>query len=168
MLPLLANASAATRTSAIHSLGTIWVDADFPLMFRIYTKDSERGVRREAAWVLRRRASSANWRTLFVGFYVDELARHRMWACELAGSFSGPEILPALSALSLDIDGHVRKAASRGANDFSTSITFYLLTFTSLYPMGYNKCLKCSRPMSSTAGFQISRMRKPEPELLHA
>ena len=108
---LLANASTATRQSALRALNPIWVDADFPPVFRVYTTDSEIDVRRDAAWVLQRRVTSAHWRTLFDAFYADDLPRHRQWACELAESFSGPDILPALSQLSRDRDGHVRKAA---------------------------------------------------------
>jgi HEAT repeat protein len=110
---LLTNASKATRQTAIRALGTIWVDADFPLIFRIYSDAPEIEVRREAAWVLRRRVTSAHWRTLFDAFYADALPRHRQWACELAENFSGQDVLPVLSQLSLDVDGHVRKAASQ-------------------------------------------------------
>jgi hypothetical protein len=119
VVALLANASKATRQIAIRTLGTIWVDADFPLIFRIYTNALEIDVRREAAWVLRRRVTSTHWRTLFDAFYVDKLPRHRQWACELAENFSGPDILPALSQLSLDVDGHVRKAASKAIRTLS-------------------------------------------------
>ena len=35
VVALLANASKATRQTAISTLGTIWADADFPLIFRI-------------------------------------------------------------------------------------------------------------------------------------
>jgi hypothetical protein len=113
VVALLANASKATRQTAIRTLGAIWVDADFPLIFRIYTSAFEIDVRREAAWVLRRRVTSTHWRTLFDAFSVDEFPRHRQWACELAENFSGPDVLRVLSQLSLDDDGHVRKAASR-------------------------------------------------------
>jgi hypothetical protein len=41
-------------------------------------------------------------------------------ACELAAFFSGPEILPSLSTLSEDIDGHVRKAASKAFQTVSS------------------------------------------------
>jgi HEAT repeat protein len=117
---LLANPSAATRRSAIRALGTSWVDTDFSSIFRIYINDSEIDVRSEAASVLRLRVSPANWRTLFDAFYRDELARHRQWACDLAETFSGTEILPLLLQLSLDLDGHVRKAASRAALTLSS------------------------------------------------
>jgi HEAT repeat protein len=119
VLLLLASASSATRQGAIRTLGSIWVDTDFPLVFSIYTKDSDIDVRRGAAWVLRRQATSATWRTLFDAFCVDELARHRQWACELAERFSGPEILPLLSSLLRDRDGHVRNAAARATSILS-------------------------------------------------
>ena len=113
VLPLLTNASVATRQSAIRTLGAIWVDSDFPLLFGIYNGDTRIAVRREAAWVLRRTVSAATWRILFDAFRIDELARHRRWACELAERFASAEILPALSSLLSDVDGHVRSAAGR-------------------------------------------------------
>jgi HEAT repeat protein len=120
LLALLANANGATRRSAIRALGTIWVDADFPRVFRIYAKDFAADVRREAAWVLRQRVTATDWRTLFDAFSADGLVRHRVWACELAESFSGPEIFPLLSPLSSDPDGHVRKAAARATETISS------------------------------------------------
>jgi hypothetical protein len=119
VLPLMANASAATRIGAIRTLCTIWIDADFTLIFAIYATDIKIDVRREAASVLRHRATSENWRTLFEAFYQDQLARHRQWACELAATFSGDEFLPLLLQLSLDCDGHVRKAATRAVYTLS-------------------------------------------------
>jgi HEAT repeat protein len=113
MLSLLARASGSTRQTALRALCAIWCDADFPVVFHAYERDAEIRVRREAAWVLRRRAATENWRMLFDAFSVDELARHRQWACELAENFSGVEIPPLLSQLSFDSSGHVRKAASR-------------------------------------------------------
>jgi len=64
-----------------------------------------------------RRAPRARRQATPVG---DELARHRQWACDLAETFSGTEILPLLLQLSLDLDGHVRKAASRAALTLSS------------------------------------------------
>ena len=91
----------------------IWIDTDFPAIFRIYTAAPETAIRREAAWVLRQRADSTNWRLPFDAFHVDELARHRQWACELAETFAGTDIVPMLQGLCSDVDGHVRKAAAR-------------------------------------------------------
>jgi HEAT repeat protein len=120
VVTLLSGPSKATRQTAIRSLGSIWVEADFPVIFRIFTNASEIDVRKEAAWVLRQRITSTHWRTLFDAFYADELPRHRQWACELAEKLSGPDILPVLSRLSLDIDGHVRKAASEAIHTISS------------------------------------------------
>jgi HEAT repeat protein len=123
VLPLLANDSGATRRSALRALGSIWAETDFPTVFKIFTGDSEIDVRRDAGWVLRRQATSATWQTIFDAFCTDELARHRQWACELAESFSGPELLPALSPLLSDPDGHVRKAAARAVHAVSRQNT---------------------------------------------
>ncbi len=119
ILPLLANASGETRQHAIRALGAIWGEQDFQLIFGIYTGDRAVDVRREAAWMLRRKATAANWRMLFDAFRIDEPARHRQWACKLAESFSGPEILPVLSPLLSDVDGHVRTAAARSTDVIS-------------------------------------------------
>jgi HEAT repeat protein len=115
LLPLLADPAASTRESALRALAMIWTDADFQLVFEIYRKDTEIGVRKEAAWTLRQHPHADNWRVLFDAFCEDELARHRSWACELAGTLGGPEILPALSSLADDRDGHVRKAAAHAS-----------------------------------------------------
>jgi HEAT repeat protein len=120
VVALLAYPAKATRQTAIRTLGTIWVEADFTMMFRIYNKASEIEVRREAAWVLRQQVTSTTWRTLFDAFQVDELARHRQWACELAEKFSGSDILPMLSHLSSDTDGHVRRAALQAVQTLSS------------------------------------------------
>jgi HEAT repeat protein len=110
---LLTNAPTATRQAAVRAVGAIWLDTDFPLIFSIYADASETELRRDAAWVLRQRVPAAHRKMLFEAFSADELPRHRQWACELAENLSGSEILPILSRLSLDEDGHVRKAASR-------------------------------------------------------
>jgi hypothetical protein len=49
----------------------------------------------------------------------DGLVRYRQWACEIAERFSGAEVLPVLSTLSLDSDGHVRKAALHASRTVS-------------------------------------------------
>jgi hypothetical protein len=120
VLSILASRSGSTRETALHAVTAVWQDADFSVVFRAYQGDAEIRVRREAASVLRAHVVSENWRTLFNAFYVDELARHRQWACEIAEAFSGAEIVPLLSKLTLDSDGHVRKAASRGIEIISS------------------------------------------------
>lgn len=110
---LLTSRSGSTRGGAIRALGAIWLDADAPVLLHVYKNDHEPDVRREAAWVLRRRVGSEDWRVVFDAFHVDELARHRQWACELAAAHSGRDALPVLDRLSSDRDGHVRAAAAR-------------------------------------------------------
>ena len=63
--------------------------------------------------MLRKRALRSNWRLLFDIWYREHPPRHRVWACELAETFGGSEILPFLAKLSEDRDGHVREAAGR-------------------------------------------------------
>ncbi|WP_247359433.1 HEAT repeat domain-containing protein [Bradyrhizobium sp. 134] len=46
-------------------------------------------------------------------FFRDELPRHRLWACEIANTFGDPDVLPALTPLLNDDDGHVRKSAAQ-------------------------------------------------------
>lgn len=120
VLSNIASVSGATRRAAIRALSVIWNEPDFDVVFPVYQRDVEINVRKEAAWVLRTHASPKTWRTLFDAFSVDELARHRQWACEVAQAFSGAEIVPLLAALGLDPDGHVRKAASRAIKAIST------------------------------------------------
>jgi len=112
VVALLASSSQSTRRVAVRTLGAIWQDADFPPVLHIYAAASETEIRREAAWVLRQHATLARWRTLFDAFSTDELPRHRQWACELAETFSASNIIPALSQLLSDRDGHVRRAAA--------------------------------------------------------
>jgi HEAT repeat protein len=116
VLSVLASVSGSTRENALYALSSIWRDSDFLTVFRVFQRDVEKRVRKEAAWVLRDHAASENWRTLFDAFSVDGLPRHRQWACEIAAAFSDAcdaEILPVLSRLNFDSSGHVRKAALR-------------------------------------------------------
>jgi HEAT repeat protein len=120
LLSVLASGSGPTRQSALRALCAIWSEADFPVVFHVYQRDAEIRVRREAARVLQTHAVSENWRMLFDALSVDGLARHRQWACEIAGAFSDGEIVPQLSQLTFDPDGHVRKAALRAIETIST------------------------------------------------
>jgi HEAT repeat protein len=119
LLPLLSNASASTRRSAIRALGSVWDQSDFSALFHLYQRDPQIAVRREAAWLLHDHAGADNWRALFDALYADPLSRHRRWACELADRFATSQILPLLRPLSADRDGHVRNAASRAIETVS-------------------------------------------------
>ena len=113
MLPLLRGYEASTRECALRALAKSWREADFETVFDLYRNDPEIRVRKEAAWTLRQGAASGDWLRLFDAFRGDELSRQRSWACELAETFGGPNVLPALTSLMDDDDGHVRKAAAR-------------------------------------------------------
>jgi hypothetical protein len=121
VLALLTNTSGSTRQSALRALCTVWRDADFSVVFQVYERDADLRVRREAAWLLRKHAGPENWRKLFEAFSADEFARHRQWACEIAETFSDAQMLPLLSRLTFDSNGHVRKAASRAIEIMSTT-----------------------------------------------
>ncbi|MCK1655215.1 HEAT repeat domain-containing protein [Bradyrhizobium sp. 149] len=112
VLPFLRAPEASTRECALRALANIWHEADFHSIFNLYRRDPEIGVRKEAAWTLRRGAAASNWRLLFDAFSRDELPRHRLWACEIAETFGDPDVLPALTPLLNDGDGHVRKSAA--------------------------------------------------------
>lgn len=113
VLSLLKESGASTRESALRALTTIWNDADFGLVFDLYERDPEIGVRREAAWTLRQGVGPADWRPLFDAFCKDKLPRHRSWACEIAETFGGPDAVPKVAMLMKDGDGHVRRSAAR-------------------------------------------------------
>lgn len=113
LLPLLREPEASTRESALRALAKIWREADFETVFDLYRHDPEIRVRKEAAWTLRQGAVAGDWQQLFDAFRDDKFSRHRLWACELAEAFGGPDALPTLTSLIDDDDGHVRKSAAR-------------------------------------------------------
>jgi HEAT repeat protein len=115
VLPLLGAPEASTRECALRALTAIWREADFQAVFDLYRRDPEIRVQKEAAWTLRRGAAAGDWRLLFDAFSGDELPRHRSWACEIAETFGDPDVLPALTSLLNDGDGHVRKSAARAS-----------------------------------------------------
>ncbi|MGJ4911339.1 HEAT repeat domain-containing protein [Bradyrhizobium sp. HKCCYLS2033] len=110
---LLRSTSRETRRTAIRTLSAIWRQADFQPVFHIYSGDTEPAVRREAAWTLREQVTSSDWLQLFEAFRTDDIPRHRVWACDLAGNFGHPDATTLLDTLSSDRDGHVRKAAAK-------------------------------------------------------
>lgn len=112
VLPLLNEPEASTRESALRALAAVWISTDFQAVFDLYKRDPEIKVRREAAWALRQGSNAGDWRPLFSAFHEDELPRHRLWACELAETFGDRDVLPALTSLIEDKDGHVRKSAA--------------------------------------------------------
>jgi hypothetical protein len=104
------------RIAALRGLAILWEESDFEPVFDRYLHDSSDGVRREAAWTLQHNANSDCWQRLFSAWSTDVLARHRVWACQLAGRFASKSHLPELEFLQSDADGHVRIAAKRAAD----------------------------------------------------
>jgi len=116
---LLRDPAHATRRSAIRAISAIWRELDFQPVFRIYTSDPDRPVRREAAWTLRERVTASDWLQLFEAFRKDDPPRHRVWACELAGKFGDSTVTSSLETLLSDCDGHVRTAAATATDTLS-------------------------------------------------
>jgi len=116
---LLRDPAHATRQGAIRAIRAIWQERDFQPVFRVYTSDPERLVRREAAWTLRECVTASDWRRLFEAFRKDDPPRHRVWACEIAGKFGDSTVGPWLETLHVDHDGHVRTAAATAADALS-------------------------------------------------
>jgi hypothetical protein len=96
-------------------------DGDFAPVFRLPLSDPSPAVRRDAAWTLRRTACAETWRELFEAWKGDQLPRHRLWACELAGEHGDESVGVELRALARDRDGHVRKAVARTLARWSDS-----------------------------------------------
>ena len=114
---------AATRSAALRALEAIWVREDTPIILQAYRVDRAASVRRDAAWVLRNRAEREMWPTLVSLWRSDSLARHRTWACELAGASGAPPLREMVRSLVADPDGHVRAAARRAVGEAEPSAT---------------------------------------------
>jgi HEAT repeat protein len=113
VLQLLRDREPATRQAAIRALGSLWELEDFAIVLAVFQAERDTATRREAAWILKEHATTSTWRQLFDTWRTDELHRHRLWACELAGQYGEPEILPDLRELQSDQDGLVRRAAEQ-------------------------------------------------------
>jgi len=107
----------ASRVAALHALRELWRDGDFERVLRAFSSATSDAVRKEAAWTLRSTASAFTWRQLFALWSEDALPRHRGWACELAATYGGPEVLTGLKRLTHDVDGHVRNVAARAVRE---------------------------------------------------
>lgn len=113
ILALLNSKIPRTREVALEALEKLWLDSDFEQIFKIHTTDKNSNVRKQSAWTLARNVSRANWKILFEVWQKDEMASHRVWACELAAQFGSASNLETLEKLSDDENGHVRKAAKK-------------------------------------------------------
>jgi len=113
VLSLLGSEHAAVRRAAVSAIADLLAVDDFDRVLRVFREDPSPETRREAAWALRKNAGPGTWRRLVETWAEDELPRHRVWACELAGEFGDRSVRRKLEVLTEDPDGHVRKAANR-------------------------------------------------------
>jgi HEAT repeat protein len=111
VLKLLDSPSGANRLVALGALSKLWHADDSERVIRILHKDDDANVRKEAAWALRKHATSDNCPALFAAWHGDAIPRHRAWACELAAEFRLSDVVDELARLTNDPDGHVRLAA---------------------------------------------------------
>lgn len=108
---LLSSRDALVRETAVRALSGLWQAQDFTPVLRVFRSDPSQEIRRAAAWTLRETAGAATWRELFNVWKGDELPRHRVWACQIAGLYGDDSVRAELETLARDRDGHVRKAA---------------------------------------------------------
>lgn len=101
-----------TRAEAMRTIGRMWTSGNFVLVYAAFSKDSDEEVRKEAAWSLYHNAGKDTWRTLYGVWIAAAMPRYRLWAVELVSRFGGESDVAALSSLSGDPDGHVRKAVA--------------------------------------------------------
>jgi HEAT repeat protein len=104
-----------TRETGIRAIAQLWKASDFEVLLALHDNDRSLTVRKAAAWALREHANASTWKQLFDRWKAQPIRRHRTWACELTGEYGDESCTPAIKQLSLDEDGHVRKAASRAA-----------------------------------------------------
>ena len=108
---LLRSPSATTRLSALLAIDALWSADLAQRVMDIHRGDADEHLRRQAAFILYSRATLEWWPTLVEMWRTDSLARHRVWACQLAGRSGSSELRDAVRPLVNDADGHVRKAA---------------------------------------------------------
>ena len=123
LLPLLSSQSSSTRQTTVRALARLWKPSDFAQVFSIFRRDPSSEVRREAGWTLRANADRERWEVLFDTWKQDPLARHRVWACELAAEFADSGFENELEQMVEDRDGHVRKAAQHAIETLANRST---------------------------------------------
>jgi HEAT repeat protein len=115
VLSLVKASEESTRVVALRALEQLWQSSDFEAVFDRYLCDPSERVRKQAAWTVHKNVAAEHWEQVFSAWSKDPVPRHRVWACQVAGSFGSRTVVPALEALRADPDGHVRWAAQRAA-----------------------------------------------------
>ena len=111
VLTLLRSPNAATRAAALGAVDALWNVESTRHVVDVHRADPDESVRRQAGFILYTHATSDWWPALVEMWRMDPLARHRVWACELAARSGSAELRHAVQGLLNDADGHVRKAA---------------------------------------------------------
>jgi HEAT repeat protein len=112
ILALVRARDPATRETALEVLRVLWHPQDHAVVFDVFREESSPRLRKAAGWTLRSHATLENWRELFDAWRIDEVHRHRIWACELMAEFGAREDVDSIQSLAHDADGHVRRAAA--------------------------------------------------------
>lgn len=99
-----------TRIAAVQALAKLGHHDDIDVAESLMAGRDEAG-QKEGAFACRSLVSQFSWRRLAGTWSSDRVPRHRLWAVELLGKFGAPQDVLALDGLSVDPDGHVRKAA---------------------------------------------------------
>jgi hypothetical protein len=111
IVSLLENSGPLQRP-AVEALAEIWLPENFGPTLKLFRKTTDDATRKRAAWTLRQCATAEEWKELFDTWSIDDVPRHRVWSCELAGQFGGQKDIETVAHLENDVDGHVRRAAS--------------------------------------------------------
>jgi HEAT repeat protein len=111
VLDLIKSSDEEIRKEAIACLHSIGSEVDTKQIIELFIKERSKLVRDEAAWFIRQKSDNNTW-SISVGLLKESnLARHRVWACELIGIYGDKEDIQLLNQLKNDKDGHVKKAA---------------------------------------------------------
>jgi hypothetical protein len=113
ILKLLHDPEEDTVVAALRALETVSSADEIPSLLMVFDRAKQKSVRHAAAWTLYRLVTHDTWLELFDRFASDGLARHRVWASDLAQRFGANEVITQLAILESDRDGHVRAATRR-------------------------------------------------------
>lgn len=121
IISMLKSPSLAAKTDALRALEIVWREDNFDIIFDVYSSETDIELTKRAAWVLYCNANKSNWRKMFDYWKIDNINRHRLWSCKIAGKYGSLENIDDLNTLCNDKDGHVRKAAKNAIAQISIS-----------------------------------------------
>jgi HEAT repeat protein len=113
VLHLIKSNNEEIRKEAIACLISIGEAEDFQLITQIFLRDKSKVVKDEAAWFIRKKSGVGNWGLSIDLLKQSNLARHRVWACELIELYGDDTSIKLLTEMQNDSDGHIRKIACK-------------------------------------------------------